>query len=129
MRKAWILAAVAALNLATAALAGAPLKGVDVKLGKNPGGTAAERTTDAAGHADFGAWPKGAYTIALGTVPAATPVHVTIRGGVGGVQERDIAANDTARSAPMALSVDGTAPIVVVIETAKVRSHSNINNN
>lgn len=129
MRKGWILPAIAALTFATSAHAGAPLKGVDVKLGKNPGGSAAARTTDAAGHADFGVWPKGAYTIALGPIPAATPVHVTITGGQGGVQERDIAANDTARAAPVALSVDGSAPIVVVIETARVKSHSNINNN
>lgn len=45
------------------ALAGSPLKGIDVKLGKNPGGGCAARTTDANGNADFGVWPRGEYTL------------------------------------------------------------------
>jgi Carboxypeptidase regulatory-like domain len=44
-----------------AAHAGAPLKGVDVKLGKNPGGGAAARTTNAEGKIDFGVLPAGSY--------------------------------------------------------------------
>jgi len=40
---------------------GAPLKGVDVKLGKNPGGLAAARTTNGNGKFDFGVMPKGSY--------------------------------------------------------------------
>ncbi len=43
---------------------GAPLKGVDVKLGKNPGGSPAARTTtDTSGHFSFGNVPLGAYKI------------------------------------------------------------------
>ncbi|HWY38674.1 MAG TPA: carboxypeptidase-like regulatory domain-containing protein, partial [Bacteroidia bacterium] len=43
---------------------GAPLKGVDIKLGKNPGGNAAARTTsDNTGHYSFANVPLGSYKI------------------------------------------------------------------
>lgn len=43
---------------------GAPLKGVDVKLGRNPGGSAAARTTtDANGNFSFPNLPLGSYRI------------------------------------------------------------------
>jgi Carboxypeptidase regulatory-like domain len=46
------------------ALGGAPLKGVDVKLGRNPGGGAAARTTtDEKGAFTFGNVPAGSYTL------------------------------------------------------------------
>ena len=57
------VAAAAFFLLAQLAFAGAPLKGIDVKLGKNPGGGCAARTTDSGGKADFGSWPKGNYTL------------------------------------------------------------------
>jgi len=36
---------------------------VDVKLGKNPGGGAAARTTNAEGKVDFGVLPAGSYYV------------------------------------------------------------------
>ena len=54
-------------------LAGAPLKGIDVKLGKNPGGGCAARTTDADGNADFGVWPKGDYTLDFSVTATTEP--------------------------------------------------------
>ena len=51
--------------MSSAALAGAPLKGVDVKLGKNPGGGVASRTTDGMGRFNFGVLPRGSYRITL----------------------------------------------------------------
>ena len=47
---------------------GAPLKGVDVKLGKNPGGSPAARTTDNDGKINFGVLDKGSYYLIV-TVP------------------------------------------------------------
>jgi len=65
-----VVAAATFILLAQLAFAGSPLKGVDVKLGKNPGGGCAARTTDAGGKADFGVWPKGNYTLEF--APAAS---------------------------------------------------------
>ena len=46
--------------------AGAPLKGVDVKLGKNPGGSPAARTTtDEEGNFAFPVVPAGEYILTL----------------------------------------------------------------
>src|ERR1051325_9214779 len=47
---------------------GAPLKGVDVKLGKNPGGSPAARTTDNDGKIRFGVLDRGSYYLIV-TVP------------------------------------------------------------
>jgi hypothetical protein len=60
------------LFVAGIAYAGAPLKGVDVKLGRNPGGGASARTTDAGGKINFGVLPRGSYTLELVT-PMPTP--------------------------------------------------------
>ncbi|MEI9970489.1 MAG: hypothetical protein WDM87_18445 [Terracidiphilus sp.] len=63
MKSLLVAAAATFILLAQFAFAGAPLKGIDVKLGKNPGGGCAARTTDSGGKADFGVWPKGNYTL------------------------------------------------------------------
>lgn len=64
---ALLLAALCLLSVSSAAQEpaaqnlGAPLKGVDVKLGRNPGGLMASRTTDQHGKFDFGVLPAGSY--------------------------------------------------------------------
>lgn len=126
------------------ALAGAPLKGIDVKLGKNPGGGCAARTTDANGQADFGVWPKGDYTLEFtaATQPASykdpedmttryrpgnnkttrtdagsapTKLHVVIVGSSSGRIERDIDVAATARMAPVGFSLSGKEELKVVV--------------
>lgn len=117
------------------AMAGSPLKGIDVKLGKNPGGGCSARTTDGAGKAGFGVWPKGNYTLSFapqsasgqaaertqGAKPvAAAKLHVVIQGAVGGKFERDIDAGaNSARVAPLQFSLDGKEELTVVVTAAQ----------
>jgi len=127
------------------ALAGAPLKGIDVKLGKNPGGGCAARTTDSAGKANFGVWPKGNYTLSFessapgnaagqsgaslqnkavkGAALASSKVHVAITGAAGGKIERDIDATSSAmsssREAPVQFSLSGSEELLVVVTAAQ----------
>ena len=135
MRNLSVLAAALTLVCAQAAFAGAPLKGIDVKLGKNPGGGCAARTTDAGGKADFGVWPKGNYTldfapaaaavpaaqsanrtIAPAVSPASSKLHVVISGASTGKLERDVnAVESSGRVAPLEFSLDGTQRLVVVV--------------
>lgn len=63
------------------AVQGAPLKGVDVKLGKNPGGQAAARTTtDSTGHYLFSNVAAGDYSIYVDVpnFPMASVISVTL---------------------------------------------------
>jgi hypothetical protein len=121
MRRTSLVAFFAALGIAAPALAGAPLKGVDVKLGKNPGGSPAARTTDAAGHADFGAVSAGDYTLTI-AAPAGG-AHVRVTGLAGAVLERDVAgAANVARAAAIALKASGTGDLVVTVTAPDARS-------
>ena len=63
---------------------GAPLKGVDVKLGKNPGGQAAARaTTNAKGEYNLGIQPSGKYDLTVSPPPDLTDTQTT-----GGADQR-----------------------------------------
>lgn len=132
-----VTAAVLFFVFATTAFAGAPLKGIDVKLGKNRGGGCAARTTGSDGTADFGVWPKGSYTItfdpphrpadsnsglatgrmaATTAVPVPAKLHIVITGATSGKMERDINSGaSTERVAPLTLSLDGKQRLIVVV--------------
>jgi hypothetical protein len=137
-----VLAVAFCLFCVQGALAGAPLKGIDVKLGKNPGGGCAARTTNNAGVANFGIWPKGNYSLSF--TPAASPgaigqdtnrvqktgvqsvtpvsakIHLEITGAVGGKIERDMDASaSSARIVPVQFSLSGTEVLIVVVTTVK----------
>lgn len=127
------LPAAALLLGAQLALAGAPLKGIDVKLGKNPGGGCANRTTGADGKADFGVWPKGNYTLEFAPaaaaaapasqatgrtipMPALMKVHAVISGATTGRMERDFPTGQASgRVAPLEFTLDGKQSLVVVV--------------
>jgi len=127
----FVAAAAVCLFLAQTVFAGAPLKGIDVKLGKNPGGGCAARTTDAGGNADFGVWPKGNYTLAFAPaagngqpagrtlpMPAVMKMRVVISGATGGKIERDLDSSSMNRAAPLQFSLDGSQRLVVVVSAA-----------
>jgi hypothetical protein len=138
-RTRFVAVAAACFFLAQTVFAGAPLKGIDVKLGKNPGGGCAARTTDAGGKADFGVWPKGNYTLEFGpetgnmqatnrtpaptarTAPqAASKLHVVISGAAAGRIERDVDTGaSTERAAPIQFSLDGSQRLVIVVSAAQ----------
>jgi hypothetical protein len=127
------------------AFAGAPLKGIDVKLGKNPGGGCAARTTDANGNVNFGVWPKGNYTVAFSAsnMPANARVampakfHIEIRAAVQGIITHVLPATNADGQAPIEFVSDGKTPIVVNVndgsaeplDVARIKSHSNSTNN
>ena len=102
---------------ATPLLAGAPLKGVDVKQGRPPGGTVAARTTGGDGSFDFGILPKGPYFITLDG-SAGTAV-IILKGVPGGALRKSLAiakggatARQTAGAAArLEFSSDGHHPV------------------
>ena len=130
---------------ALSAFAGSPLKGIDVKLGKNPGGGCANRTSDASGGANFGVWPKGNYTVSFSAASlpanarAAKPVnlHVEIHGATQGVIVHVLPAANADNLEPIQFASDGKTPIVVnvngaesePVDWARIKSHSNSTNN
>lgn len=153
------LGAAAAFACTTmAAQAGAPLKGIDVKLGKNPGGGCAARSsshctgnhneivTGADGSANFGILPKGKYVVTVSQVQGSTLVSrfegSTAQVTIGGTavptqacwnfatkQTYDPAAR-AASSDGITFDADGIHPVIVnIVGAAKVKSHSNTNNN
>jgi hypothetical protein len=125
--------------VATTAWAGAPLKGVDVKLGKNPGGGAAARTTNAEGKVDFGVLAAGSYYVVIDGAKNEPDAQIEIHGGTEGpvkkrwsfAQKKAFGVDATARDTgadKIGFTSDGKHPIEVAA-TAVVRAKSNISNN
>ena len=126
---------------AQGAFAGAPLKGVDVKLGKNPGGGCAAKVSDGGGEANFGVWPKGSYTVSfdVANAPGASPknLHIEIAGAAEGTITHVVATSTADRLEPIVFTSNGKTPLIVKVsdgtsepvDWAKVKSHSNSTNN
>ena len=130
---------------------GAPLKSVDVKLGKNPGGSPAARTTDSNGKINWGVLAKGPYYLivagptkqnaANSNASANDDIYVVeITGAVGGPIKRGwdpkkkqaftLPTSAQSKVAPeykdtITFDSDGSTPC----KTTIVNSKSNISNN
>lgn len=105
----------------TGSFAGAPLKGVDVKLGKNPGGMIAKRTTDASGGFDFGVLPKGDYRIIVSLPPSKAGVELIVEGAVGGKLDVKLAsfnAKNSGHANELNVASDGLHSISGITESA-----------
>lgn len=143
MKRVWAVPAVALVCALAAqnAFAGAPLKGVDVKLGKNPGGGCAAKVSDGGGEVDFGVWPKGSYTVSFDTANAqgakAASLHIEILGAAEGTITHVLPASLVDRLEPITFTSNGKTPLVVKVtdgtsepvDWARVKSHSNTTNN
>jgi hypothetical protein len=97
--------------MSSAVIAGAPLKGIDVKLGKNPGGTVASRMTDASGGFSFGVVPKGSYRITM-VLPAgaelakAKAIEIRVYSTGKGPVTAVLAASGVARKSGAVIAAD-----------------------
>ena len=145
----WLLSPAITAQKSPATVSGAPLKGVDVKLGKNPGGSPAARaTTDSEGRFNLGVVPAGSYYLVLekpkSSENSATvkSVVISIKGAVRGTikvgwnfetsRPFDLTTQSTAKAeAPekIILESDGHNPLTGICESAIVKSKSNIRNN
>ncbi len=132
MRTMRLIALTACLSLAAgqAAFAGSPLKGIEVRLCKGASDDCVAHQTDADGVADFGAQAKGDYTVVVPPTPDAV---VTITGAGDTPIIQPIASDPSGRQRAARMgchvwAVD-TRLKVQVVAAAKVKSHSNTNNN
>ena len=123
MRHPIVLGLVSLSLFAAPAFAGAPLKGIDVKLGKNPGGGCAARTTDEGGSADFGTMPAGSYNFTFNYPELNSHSHefFVIEGAVGGRIEREIetSSNSSERAATHTIDfeLDGTSDLRITVQS------------
>jgi hypothetical protein len=143
MKRVGTMIAVALLSTlgVQSAFAGSPLKGIDVKLGKNPGGGCAARVSDVGGAANLGVWPKGNYTLNFSAANAqgAKPerLHVEIRGAAEGPITHVLPAATAETLDAITFTSDGKTPLVVKVSNgqgepvdwARIKSHSNSTNN
>src|SRR4051794_22186752 len=143
MKKHLLVALCCSFIAAGIAYAGAPLKGVDVKLGKNPGGSPAARTTNADGKIDLGVLPAGSYYVTVSAPKDAkdTDAQIEIKGAAGATVKKrwnfaqkkafDVTADAAARTSgeeKIIFTSDGSHTVEIAA-TAVVKSHSNVRTN